>query len=153
MICLWITFYGGEGVRSVGENCGYIRYTEKTKIGKGATPPLPHYEKKGVGGWIRTSDSSTVLCCNSTQHRQKSAHDSTNWVTPTRVWTVALPRELPKSIHTLVGVGGFHEAGYGHAKAHEKPNGAKPLSTNTINLPYQHTICYIRNLSRPQRQG
>jgi hypothetical protein len=45
-ICLWITFDGGEGVRSVGDNCGYILYTEKAKIGKGATPPLPRYEKK-----------------------------------------------------------------------------------------------------------
>jgi hypothetical protein len=37
---------GGEGVVAVGENCGYIRPTEKAKIGKGAKPPLPRYEKK-----------------------------------------------------------------------------------------------------------
>jgi hypothetical protein len=34
-----------------GDNCGYIRPTEKAKLGKGATPPLPRYEKKGVGGF------------------------------------------------------------------------------------------------------
>jgi len=45
-ICLWITFDGGEGVWSVGDNCGYIRYTEKAKLGKGATAPLSRYEKK-----------------------------------------------------------------------------------------------------------
>jgi hypothetical protein len=45
-ICLWITFDGGEGVRSVGDNCGSIRPSEKAKIGKGATPPLPHLKKK-----------------------------------------------------------------------------------------------------------
>jgi hypothetical protein len=37
---------GGEGVRSVGQNCGYIPPSEKAKIGKGATPPLPATKKK-----------------------------------------------------------------------------------------------------------
>ena len=50
-ICLWITFYGGEGVRSVGDNCGYILYTEKVKSRKRATSPLPATKKGGVGGF------------------------------------------------------------------------------------------------------
>jgi hypothetical protein len=33
-------------VVAVGENCGYIRPTEKAKSRKGATSPLPRYEKK-----------------------------------------------------------------------------------------------------------
>ena len=37
---------GGEGGRSVGENCGYIRPTEKAKIGKGATAQLPATKKR-----------------------------------------------------------------------------------------------------------
>lgn len=37
---------GGEGVVGGGDNCGCIRPTEKAKIGKGATSPLPRYEKK-----------------------------------------------------------------------------------------------------------
>jgi hypothetical protein len=45
-ICLWITFDGGEGVRSVGDNCGYILYTEKVKIGKSPDSPTPPSEKK-----------------------------------------------------------------------------------------------------------
>ena len=45
-ICLWITFDGGEGVRSVGDNCGSIRPSEKAKIGKGATSPLSATKKK-----------------------------------------------------------------------------------------------------------
>ena len=47
-ICLWITFDGGEGVRSVGDNCGSIRPSEKAKIGKGAKPPLPATKKKTI---------------------------------------------------------------------------------------------------------
>ena len=93
-ICLWITFDGGEGVRSVGDNCGYILYTEKAKIGKGATPPLPRYEKKVLVHGIQDSPIRIVSI-------------SAAFATPTRVWTVALPRELPKSIHTLVGVSGL----------------------------------------------
>jgi len=42
----WSIFRWGEGGRSVGDNCGYIRPTEKAKIGKGAKPPLSRYEKK-----------------------------------------------------------------------------------------------------------
>jgi hypothetical protein len=37
---------GGEGVVAVGENCGYIRPTEKAKSRKGAKPPLPATKKK-----------------------------------------------------------------------------------------------------------
>jgi hypothetical protein len=33
------------------DNCGYIPPTEKAKLGKGAKPPLPRYEKRGVGGF------------------------------------------------------------------------------------------------------
>ena len=47
--CLWITFDGGEGGRSVGQSCGSIRCTEKAKLGKGATPPLPATKKRDVG--------------------------------------------------------------------------------------------------------
>ena len=39
---------GGEGVRSVGDNCGYIRPSEKVKMEKGAKPPPSRYEKKEV---------------------------------------------------------------------------------------------------------
>jgi len=35
----------------VCDNCGGIRPSEKAKIEKGATAPLPRYEKKGVGGF------------------------------------------------------------------------------------------------------
>ena len=45
-ICLWITFDGGEGVRSVGDNCGYIRPSEKAKIGKMPIPHHPAMKKK-----------------------------------------------------------------------------------------------------------
>jgi hypothetical protein len=45
-ICLWITFDGGEGVRSVGDNCGSIRPSEKAKSRKGAKSPLSATKKK-----------------------------------------------------------------------------------------------------------
>jgi len=37
---------GGEGVVAVGENCGCILPTEKAKLEKGATPPLPAIKKR-----------------------------------------------------------------------------------------------------------
>ena len=36
---------------AVGENCGYIRPTEKAKMEKGATAQLPVTKKKEVGGF------------------------------------------------------------------------------------------------------
>ena len=37
---------GGEGVVAVGENCGYIRPTEKTKIEKCQCPTIPLRKKE-----------------------------------------------------------------------------------------------------------
>ena len=63
---------GGEGVRSVGDNCGYIRPSEKVKMEKGAKPPPSRYEKKEVlaqGALIPQQDNHRgykfqLLCAN-----------------------------------------------------------------------------------------
>ncbi len=59
-------------MRSVGDNCGYIRPPEKAKIGKGAKPPPSRYEKKEVlaqGVLISQQDNHRgykfqLLCAN-----------------------------------------------------------------------------------------
>jgi hypothetical protein len=81
--CLWITFDGGEGGRSVGQSCGSIRPTEKAKMEKSANAPLSAMKKKELVAPMGQGMGAI---------QQRKKPNGAKPFPPTRLGTVALPQ-------------------------------------------------------------